>query len=412
MRFIRNTRWLCAVSSLVAAVACDQSFDRLTAPSRAKMPESLGAEPDIVGTPLPVASVEQLYAAVNDVANAGAAVILAPGTYILSATNAGGAARPNAGRLELQPDMSLFGVSGDRSAVVIDASALPTASFNVSFGRTAPVRIGRGSNAVEWLTVLGPPTAAAGIATEITGTPTTRIRVAHVFASGASRGVDVRNVGVSMIGRRIEAEIIDNEFVGPEQVIGMSEGIRVSNFVGADNGVIVATMSGNRAHGFQIGCILANNRSSNASITVRSSGDRFYDNALACLIAGGLSQGTGVAHGNSISLEAHGTHFVDNDAVLGFRPGGVQVVGGRATVQSNVTSNNVVSVSLWGSKSERNLGEDFEAIGAWMEALTGVAGTGNQVTIQLHGVSKGIDVAATASLPVDPGNTNVVTVIR
>lgn len=412
MRFIRNCRWLYLVSPLVTAVACDEGFDRLTAPPRAQMPESLRAQPDIVGTPLHVATVEQLYAAVNDVANAGAAVILEPGTYTLSALNPGGVARPNAGRLELQTDMSLYGVTGDRSAVVIDASTLPTASFNVSFGRTAPVRVGRGSNTVEWLTVLGPPTAAAGIATEITGTPTTRIRVAHVFLSGASRGVDVRNVGASMIGRQIEAELLDNEFVGPAQVIGMTEGIRIANFGGANNGVIVAISSGNRAHGFQMGCIVANNRSSNASITLRSSGDRFYGNALGCLINGGLSQTTGVANGNYTSVEAHGTQFVDNAADLGFRPGGIQIVGGLSTTQSNVTSNNVVSVSLWGSKSAGNLGEDFEAFGAWMESLTGVAGTGNQVTIQLHGVSKQIDVSATASLPPDPGNTNVLTIIR
>jgi|SRR5688572_17294938 len=413
MRFIRNWRWLYATSPLVVVVACEQSLDRVTAPNNAQLHGSLRAEAAIAGTVVPVAGVEQLYAAVNDVANAGVAIVMEPGTYILSATSAGGAARANAGRLELQPNMSLYGVAGNRSAVIIDARALPTSSFNISFGRTAPVRIGRGSNTVEWLTILAPPTAAAGIATEIAGTPTTRIRVAHVFAGGASRGVDIRNVGASMIGRQIEAEVVDNEFAGPVEVIGMSEGIRVSNFVGANNGVIVATTSENRAYGFQIGCILANNRSSNASIRVRSSGDRFYDNALGCLIIGGLNQATtGVANGNSTTLEAHGTKFVDNTAVLGFRSGGVQVVGGRSTVQTNAASNNVVSVSLWGSKSEGNLGENFEVFGAWMEALTGVSGTGNQVTVQLHGVSKQIDVSATASLPLDPGNTNVATIIR
>ena len=56
----------------------------------------------------------------------------------------------------------------------------------------------------------------------------------------------------------------------------MSEGIRLANFVGADGGVIVARLSGNVAHGFQLGCIVANNRSSNAALQVRSSGDRFF----------------------------------------------------------------------------------------------------------------------------------------
>jgi hypothetical protein len=411
MRFIRNWRWLCVVSPLLAA-SCDDNSGRLTAPYSAQVRGPLGAAPDIVGTVLHVSTVEELYAAVNEVANAGAAIVLAPGTYVLSATNAGGTARVNGGRLELQPDMSLYGLTGDRSAVVIDARALPTISFNVSFGRTGPIRIGRGSNAVEWLTVLGPPTAAAGIATELTGTPTTRIRVAHVFSSGPSRGVDVRNAGATMIGRQIEATLIDNELVGPETVIGMSEGIRIANFVGAHNGVIVATMSGNRAHGFQIGCIVANNRSNNASITVRSSGDRFFGNELGCSIAGGLSQTTGVANGNYTAFEAHGTHFVDNTAQLGFSPGGLNVVGGLSTTQPNVTSNNTVLVSLWGSKSAGNLGEDFEAFGAWMELLAGVSGTGNQVTIMLHGVSKQIDVTGAASVPPDPANTNTVTIVR
>ena len=110
-----------------------------------------------------------------------------------------------------------------------------------SFGRTAPIRIGRGSNAIEWLTVVGNPEAAAGIATELPGTPSTRIRVAHVVSGGSSRGVDVRNVGAaSGAGRRIDAEIVDNEFLGPSRVVGMSEGIRVANFVGADGAAIVA----------------------------------------------------------------------------------------------------------------------------------------------------------------------------
>ncbi len=56
-----------------------------------------------------VSTVAQLYAAVNKAANAGAEIHLAPGTYVLSATNAQGGRRPNHGRLLLQPGMSLVG---------------------------------------------------------------------------------------------------------------------------------------------------------------------------------------------------------------------------------------------------------------------------------------------------------------
>jgi hypothetical protein len=393
-------------------VACDRG-EQLTAPVDRPAPAGL-QKLNITAATLNVTNVEQLYAAVNDAANAGAVILLSPGNYVLSATNGAGAARPNGGRLEFQRDMSLYGITGDRAAVVIDASALPVSAFNVSFGRTAPIRIGRGSNTVEWLTIVGNPAAAAGIATELTGTPTTRIRVAHVFSNGSSRGIDVRNVGATMIGRRIDAEVVDDEFVGPSEVVGMSEGVRVANFVGADNGAIVATLAGNRVDGFQLGCIITNNRSSNATVDVRSSGDRFFGNALGCLIAGGLSQATtGVANSNVTTFEAHGTQFVDNTAQIpGIDPGGVRVAGGLSTTKANATSNNTVNVELWGSKVSGNQVVDFEAFGAWKATAPGIAGTNNHARITLHGVSRQIDVAATSSAPSELAGTNTVTVLR
>ncbi|HXW07427.1 MAG TPA: hypothetical protein VD833_19475 [Vicinamibacterales bacterium] len=371
------------------------------------------------GTVVYVADVEQLYDVVNH-GNEGATVVLYPGIYPLSSTDPTGMDRPNGGRLELKKDMSLYGVAGDRTAVVIDARALPRASFSAPFGRTGPIRIGRGSNTIEWLTVLGWEAAAAGIATELDGMPSTRIRVAHVVSSGTSRGVDVRNVGLTMEGRRIDAEIVDNDFLGPEVLEPgtMSEGIRVVNFVGANRGVIVATLRANRTHGFQIGCIVANNRSSNAAVQVRSSGDEFSANGLGCVIAGGLSQAaTGVADSNTTAFEAFGSKFVDNTADLGFEPGGIRVAGGLSTMLTNVTSGNTVSVSLSGSQVSGNeqvvpRAVDFEAFGAIQTALAGLAGTDNRVTITLRGISAQTEVVAVDSLVEDPSGSNTVTVIR
>jgi hypothetical protein len=48
---------------------------------------------------LQVGNVDELYSAVNNPANAGATLNLAPGVYMLSATDPFGAARPNGGRL-------------------------------------------------------------------------------------------------------------------------------------------------------------------------------------------------------------------------------------------------------------------------------------------------------------------------
>jgi hypothetical protein len=377
-----------------------------------------------------VADVEQLYLAVNEPLNKGAAVVLAPGIYLLSAKDQASNDRPHGGRLELQKDMSLYGVAGDRAAVVIDGSALPTESFTtgVSFGRSGVVRIGIGTNTIEWLTVLGNPAAAAGIATELTDPAepipaSTTIRVAHVVSDGSSRGIDVRNAGQGMIRRRIDAELVDNELIGPTEPLlpnTTSEGIRLANFVNADRGVIVAILSGNRAYGFQLGCIVANNRSSNAALQVRSSGDRFFANNLGCQIAGGLSQAiTGVANSNSTVFEAFGTEFVDNTAQIGgaIDPGpgglrgGIRVVGGLSTMLTNVVSDNTVSVSLTGSKVFGNQVVDFDAFGAIQTALTGIAGTNNRVTITLRGVSSQIDPVTADSLPVDPSSNNTVTVL-
>ena len=58
---------------------------------------------------LNVSNVEGLYAAVNNPVNAGAIVVLASGTYTLTAKDAKNQPRPNGGRLVLQSGMALVG---------------------------------------------------------------------------------------------------------------------------------------------------------------------------------------------------------------------------------------------------------------------------------------------------------------
>jgi hypothetical protein len=128
-----------------------------------------------------VTTVDELYAAVNSEANAGATVVLAPGVYVLSANDATGQQRTNLGRLDLQFDMSLRGVVGDRTQVLIDANGrdesgnrlLPASSFAFTVGRTGIIRTGRGKNTIEWLTIAGNPLAAASISTNLVETDPT-----------------------------------------------------------------------------------------------------------------------------------------------------------------------------------------------------------------------------------------------
>jgi hypothetical protein len=391
----------------LSAVACDRATflqpdgrAAATAPSR-----TLAGDPSIY-----VGDVEQLYTAVNDPENAGGAIVLAPGTYVLSEKTVGGAPRPNGGRLELQPDMSLAGLSGDRSAVVIDMSGLPAPSFNATLGKTAGIRLGRGRNAVEWLTIVGNPNATAGIETDLADARPSRVTVAHVLAHGSLRGIDARNVGTAMSGRSIVARFDDNEFFDSR------EGFRLLNSSGAVGGQIDVTMSGNRLHNNENGCVIEHNRASSGSIRVRSSGDRFEHNALGCLIGGGLVAGTapGVANSNSTVFEAYGDAFVDNTLdVTSIDYGGVLVVAAETPGLANSASHNTVAVALWGTKVSGNQNVDFQAYGARSIATpSGISGIENHVTIELHGVSKQIDVDAINSFPFDPAGTNSVTVVR
>jgi len=403
-------------STLVAVLGIVACTDRSVGPTTPTDPvSSKSASATVV---LHVADVEQLYAAVNDPANEGAAIHLAPGTYVLSATDAAGVARPNGGRLELQRDMSLYGTPGDASSVVIDGRGLPASSLRFAFGSTvlptAPVRMGRGSNTIEWLAVLGNSTGVGSIATELVGTPSAQIRVAHVITVGAIRGLDVRNVGAVMAGRTLQAEIVDGDFSRSV------EGIRISNAANADHASIDVVMRGNRSYMNTLGCIVENNVASFATISIRSNDDRFEDNGLGCQLGGGFV-GPGVANFNTVVFEAHGTAFSNNTRTEFFNNsgpiftefGGLLVVGGESLTSVNATSNNSITVRLWGTKVAGNQNVDFEAFGAWSGAgLPGIAGTNNHVTIELHGVSKQIDVEAVASQPPDPTGSNTVTVIR
>lgn len=401
---MQNTRSLVLALVVTAVTACD----RTTIVQPERLTPATAASRTVAASALAVTNVEQLYAAVNDPANTGAAIVLAPGTYVLSATNPGGVARPNGGRLELQRDMSLSGVSGDRSAVVIDFSALPAASFTVA-GKSSGIRIGRGNNSVEWLTILGNPSSAAGVETDLVDVYPPQVVIAHIVAHGSIRGVDVRNSGVAMNGRSVVARIDDNDFFGGK------EGIRVLNESGVIGGQIDLTMSGNRAHDNNVGCVVEHNRASSGSLRVRSSGDQFEHNNIGCLIGGGLVNAVGAANSNTTVFEGHGDAFVDNTLVVNGAAdaGGLLVIAAETPNAPNSASHNSVTVQLWGTMVSGNHNVDFQAFGARNTGNPpGPSGVDNHTTIELHGVSKQIDVVAVNSLPLDPTGTNTVTIVR
>ena len=251
---------------------------------------------------IPVSNIEELYTAVNNPANAGATLLLAPGTYLLTAEDPSGAARPKGGRVELQSDMSVKGLEGDRGAVVIDAIKLPASSFpqnvnGVATGPNAAVRLGLGRNALEWLTVRDAAMAQANIDSGLQPLDpgAAYVRVAHVASTGSTRGLNILNFGAATSGQTIDAEIVDCYFFDND--LNLSEGIRVGNFQGARASIVNARMSGNVSWGQKQGRLIVNNRAMDSTVNVISSGNRFFDNGAGTVIVGGLSSNNTAANG-------------------------------------------------------------------------------------------------------------------
>jgi hypothetical protein len=379
---------------------------------------ALALSPCALAQVIHISNVEELYSAVNNSANAGTTLVLAPGTYMLSTNDPNNVPRPKGGRIELQPDMSLRGLEGDRDAVVIGAIDLPVSSFPQTAGPNAPIRMGLGHNALEWLTVRDAVNAQANIDTGLQAldSGTAYIRVAHVASTGSGRGLQVINYGSQTSGQTMEADIIDCHLF--ENTLGVGEGIRIGNFVGAQGGTVNIRMSGNLAWGNQTGRSIENARAQNSTVNVFSSGNRFFRNGAGTIIFGGISTSNTRADGNTINFVALGDQFLDNTGPTTTDHGGLFVEGTEnASPVSGGGSNNTVNVWLWGCRMLGNDTADLAVNGARsVPATTASLSQNNHVTIEIFGDGndKGrwqLVESFTDSIPAVPDYGNSVTVI-
>lgn len=350
----------------------------------------LGLGRSALAQTVPVSTVEELYAAVNNPSHAGATVVLSPGTYRLSVNDPQDLPRPNHGRLHLQPGMSLKGLEGDRSAVVISAYDLPASSFptnGVPAGPNAAVRLGLGHNAIEWLTVRDARHAQANIDTGLQPLDpgTAFVRIAHIASTGSARGLNLLNFGPATSGQTIEAQVVDSQFF--DNTEGLSEGLRAGNFQGAEGSTVNLRMSGNVSWGQKQGRLIVNNRTIGSTVNVWSSGNRFYDNGAGTIIVGGLSSNDTRADGNTINFEAHGETFVENVRDTDLDHGGLVVLGTEdISPTAGGGSNNTVTVRLWGCRMTGNELADLIAIGArWTFPAGAGLSVNNRVTVEIHG---------------------------
>lgn len=372
-----------------------------------------------------VTSLHELYAAVNNPENASTEVVVAPGTYLLNASY------PNGGRLELQTDMTLRGQPGNSEAVLIDQSALPAASYITSSVSTGGVRLGRGTNGLEWLSVKGGTlsvNAFAVIAADLASAETS-IKISHVkvYSNGTRIGIDLRNRLAEHTGRKIYADLAHNEITGFTSSLGFALAVfNVNNAIGA---VIKLNMTQNYIHGNKIGLITNNgafNRTmENGVIEITSQADRLENNGCALDPTGGGNQApTTFANNNTTTIKMFGSTIRNNNPagvpelqpVNGALPGGVYAVGGFNSVNNiagyNRASNNKMKLEFYGCDISNNNGADIYAYGAWCFPAAVLAGTNNILDIYLHGISANASVVVTQSEPAEPSGTNVVNVYR
>jgi hypothetical protein len=354
-----------------------------------------------------VSSVPELYAAVNDPQNVGARIVIAPGTYVLDPT------QPNGGRLELQQDMEVIGHQGDANAVVIDASNLPRDSFQVDFGNTGPIRMGRGSNALEWVTVQNASLPApAAVETDLLGVGATIVRVSHIIAQGNQGGIDFRNVSSAFNFRALHGIAEDN--VLRDNTAGNGLGIRVINTGGVTGATAWVTLRGNRSYGNLRGLFAANFNSSGNAILIESRADQFRNNVAGCVLQAGLLSTGDVANSNLLVFEAEADVIADNDGPQDPTlpvPGGIDALGGSSAIaDSDRTSGNLLRIALAGTRFSGNHPDsDINAFGA--RGTGGVLpGTDNHVEILLKGISRHAALSAVDSDPPDPNGTNTVMV--
>lgn len=363
-----------------------------------------------------VYNVNQLYDAINNPANEGSTLVLAPGTYKLDPDH------PNGGRLDLLRNMSLIGQQGDPKSVVIDVSALPFTSVTLENGfRTGVIRTGNGNNAIEWMTLENDgknEDIRSLIQTDIAATPITRVRIAHTIVQGATIGINIANRAETSNGRTIEAAIEHNE-IRNNTLPPFGDGILLQSQL-ADNGTIKIIMKGNYIHGNLHGIFGVNSSCRSHKIIIVSYNDRMEENGVGVGLWGGYSNdNASPAVNNSILFSAFSTDIRNNtntsQPLLVPIPGGVYAAAGEleGDATMGVANNNRVEALFANCRIEGNTGTaQINAFGGYSTIAGTPAGSHDVCAVYLKGTSKNTAVNAMPSSPVEPAKTNKVFVYR
>jgi hypothetical protein len=397
-------------SAVLLITSCQKTIDKPFVPNLPSSANSKKAKTESYKK-VYVSSLDELYAAVNNSDNAGAEVILSPGVYVLNASY------PNGGRLELQTEMSLKGQPGQIDAVLIDQSALPINSYRLSPTITvAPIRIGKGANSIEWLSVKGGPVAVnplSVIESDLIGTET-NVTISHVSVdcNGSRTGVLFRNRLEEHANRIINATLEHSEIFGATS--GVAAGVAMQNRISGSQ--IKLDMKENYVHGCKIGVFNLNgglgNSIDNCSLDFTSHSDRIEGNGCGLDLSAGSGTTTAYSNNGHVTVKMYGT-VIKNNGVAQLVPTNGALLSGiyAAGAYGAVASNNLLNIGLWGCDISNNNAPDIYAYGAFSPTAI-VAGINNRFDLYLYGISANATVESAASVPAEPAGTNVVNVYR
>jgi len=394
---------------ILAITACQKGIDKPSMnPEEQFSTKKINTESD---KKVYVSTLDELYAAVNDAGNAGTEVILAPGIYVLNASY------PNGGRLELQTDMSLKGQPGQIDAVLIDQSTLPISSYRLSPTITvAPLRIGRGANSIEWLSVKGGPVAVnplAVIESDLLGDQT-NVTISHVNVecNGSRTGILFRNRLEEHANRVINANLEYSEIFGATS--GVAAGVAMQNRISGSQ--IKLNMKENYIHGCKIGVFNLNgglgNSIDNCLLDLTSHSDRIENNGCGLDLSAGSGTPTAYSNNGLVTVKMYGA-IIKNNGVAQLAPTNGALLSGiyAASAYAAIASNNVLNISLYGCDVSNNNAPDIYAYGAYSPTAS-IAGTNNLFDLYLHGLSANATIESAASVPAEPAGTNVLNIYR
>jgi hypothetical protein len=387
---------------------------------------------------LNASDVEGLYAAVNNPANAGAIVVLASGTYTLTAKDANNQARPNGGRLILQSGMALVGQNryvdfdGDgvwdprddnndgipdtdpvRGLIFADpASETIIDAVKLSPTNIGAMRVGR-DNRVEKLTVRNTNGLFAAIdVIQVPSIGGMQVEIRDCILEDGQRGI--RLATPRLVG--LDSSAVLERNISRRHLGFFGFGIQILHLAPSPNSSWDVILRNNLVYGNRVGLFVpGEGEQTNVQVHVLSMGNLYGQNQLGLAITAGRDGG----NGNNTHFTSVRDGIFDNVGTTGVGglAGGVAAMGGLNTsTGTTFSSNDALDLQFLGTRWSGNFQgtsrRDLQVYGAL--SLGGLPGTNDTVRVLIRqGTSDGAPGAFQFidSQPGDPTNTDIVTVV-